>query len=197
MTRSETATNGGPWGGRAVRQRRRVEVFTRSQAARSRVEYQALARRNDWLSSRTKGHRPQSATCFSGGSFRHGSAPGGTGVGERLRRRVDTATQKTGIGRRLGQNGHRWCVGAGGGGDRVAARGPPGRGPMAPRGRPGRRPALVGLTGARRLPFPLVGRWRLGREGRSAASASRPWPPSKAGGSCGSSAAAPTASPTW
>ncbi|SNX88730.1 DDE superfamily endonuclease [Streptomyces sp. TLI_55] len=32
---------------------------------------------------------------------------------------------------------------------------------------------------------------------RSAASASRPWPPSRAGGSCGSSAAAPTTSPTW
>lgn len=45
MTRSETETNGGPWGGRAVRQRRRVEAFTRRQAARSRVEYQALATR--------------------------------------------------------------------------------------------------------------------------------------------------------
>lgn len=32
---------------------------------------------------------------------------------------------------------------------------------------------------------------------RSAASASRPWPPSRAGASCGSSAAAPTESPTW
>lgn len=52
-TRSETVTNGGPWGGWAVRQRRRVEASTRRQAARSLVEYQALVRSSAWLSGET------------------------------------------------------------------------------------------------------------------------------------------------
>lgn len=52
-TRSERATNGGPWGGRAVRHRRRVEASTRRQAAKSLVEYQTLVRRSAWLSAGT------------------------------------------------------------------------------------------------------------------------------------------------
>lgn len=41
--------HGGPCGGRAVRQRRRVEASTYRQAARALVEYQALARRDERL----------------------------------------------------------------------------------------------------------------------------------------------------